>query len=506
MSDRQRSADVIDVQAARFRVFSIIAIAASLLGVGLGAIDALWGISIAAGLTAVLVGCCYLWARSAPQRANQGMAISLYGATLGLGIMSFSELPNASTMPFFMAIVVLAGSYLLGNRAALILTIVASIMIIICYVGFAWAAALGLVPGTGYAMVGDADVLELLIMALRRIMFLFAVFGIATAARMALDKQLAVIQQREEVISAQSADLRASQRQFLTVADNVPVGILQTDQSGRAVFANRSWCELVSSSEADTLGQGWHACVYPEDLPMLLELMPAAEPESSPTVAEAPEYPFRLRRADGEVRWVNGRIAPLKNEDGSVAGYLMAAIDVTDARTASEQLKYLATHDPMTGILNRAAFEIEVSSALARAERYTNRCALLFADIDDFKVINDTFGHAVGDMALDTLVRRIQTTLRDVDTVGRLGGDEFGILMDQVRTREDALLTIHHIEAVLREPIIVAEGQSFQLRLSIGAAVYPEDGVDFDDLSRRADAAMYQEKARRYSHEKPIQA
>ncbi|MEI8083628.1 MAG: sensor domain-containing diguanylate cyclase, partial [Actinomycetes bacterium] len=258
----------------------------------------------------------------------------------------------------------------------------------------------------------------------------------------------------------------------------------------------RSWCELVSGSEADALGEGWRSYIYPEDLPMLLGLMPTNDSiRPGQSVAEVPDHVFRVRRTDGELRWVNGRIAPLEQESGTVAGYLMAAIDVTEARNASEQLKYLATHDPMTGVLNRAAFEMEVGPALTRANRYSTRCALLFADIDDFKHINDTYGHAVGDMALDTLVRRIQTTLREVDTIGRLGGDEFGILMDQVRTQEDAELTIRHIEAVLKEPIVVNDRQSFRLQLSIGAAIYPEDGASFDDLARKADTNMYLQKA-----------
>lgn len=497
MSDPQHLADADALQAARFRRFSLIAAAAAVLGGGLGAIEALWGISIAAAITGLLFILTFLWTRGAPQRTQAGMRISLYGSTIGLAIASFFELPNAATLPFFIALIVLAGSYLLGVRAALAVTIVASVSIVVCYLGFAWAAAVGVVPQTGAAIIDTADVPELLIMALRRVFFLFAVFGVAAAARRTLDDQLRVVQDREEVISAQSAKLRDSERHFLTLAESVPVGILETDSQGRAVFVNHAWCQLVATAEQSALGDGWHAHIHPDDLAKMLRLMPSKPSAASPpTLSELPDHVFRLRRSDGDQRWISCRVAPVLAEDGTVQGHILAAIDVTSERAALDQLNYLATHDPMTGGLNRGAFELEVGATLARAERYGARCALLFADIDDFKAINDTYGHFVGDVALDTVVRRIQSTLREVDTVGRLGGDEFGILLDQVRSPGDAALTIRRIEAAFDEPIALEGGTPFRLRLSIGAAVYPDDGASFDDLARTADAAMYRDKKR----------
>jgi diguanylate cyclase (GGDEF)-like protein/PAS domain S-box-containing protein len=501
MSQRNQSPDAVAVQAARFRVFSLIATAAAVVGVGLGAVETLWGISIAAGATAVLILVTYLWSRRRPERTVTGMRVSLYGSTLGLAIMSFFELPDASTLPFFMAIIVLAGSYLLGVSAALWLTVVASASVLVCYLAFAWAAANGWVPDSGYAIIGVADVPELLTMALRRSLFLFAVFGMARAARRTLDNQLAVVADREETIEVQSAELRTSQQHFLTLAQGVPVGILETDFDSKAEFVNRAWCELASVPEQDSLGHGWMKSVEPDDLHPLLQVMENSPAPSQPGhPQELSDHIFRIRRPDGDLRWVTGRVAPLLAEDGSVKGHITAAIDVTSQRTASEQLEYLATHDPMTGILNRGAFELEAGSALLRADRYSGRCALLFADVDDFKFVNDTYGHAVGDATLDTVVRRMQSTLREVDTIGRLGGDEFGILMDEVRTREDAALTIRHIQAVMREPIVINNDISFTLGLSVGAAVYPDDGATFDALARRADSEMYRAKKHRGSY------
>ncbi len=497
MPSPEHSADAAALQAARFRAISLIAGAAALLGVLLGALESLWGISIAGGATALLVLVTYLWVRNRPERTVMGMRISLYGSTLGLTVASFFELPDAATMPFFMAIIVLAGSYLLGVRAALWLTIVASLGILLAYLGFAWAASAGLVPETGYAVVGVADGPELLIMALRRILFLFAVFGMAVATRRALDRQLEVVAERESTIAAQSAELRTSHHHYLTLAQGVPIGILETDVDGAAVFANRAWCELAMVSERATMGVGWMGSVEHEDLTGLLHLIARTLPQDDPGHHdELADHVFRIRRPNGELRWVTCRVAPLLDEDGLVKGHITAAIDVTSQRTASEQLEYLATHDPMTGVLNRGAFELEAESALLRADRYSGRCALLFIDVDDFKVVNDTYGHAVGDTTLDNVVRRVQSTLREVDTVGRLGGDEFGILLDEVRTREDAELTIRHIQAVMREPMVINDDISFVLGLSVGAAVYPDDGTTFDALARRADGAMYAEKKR----------
>ena len=178
-----------------------------------------------------------------------------------------------------------------------------------------WAAARGLVPDTGYAVIGVADATELLTMALRRVLFLFAVFGVARAARRTLDNQLAVVADREETIEVQSAELRTSQQHFLTLAQGVPVGILETDFDSRAEFVNRAWCELASVPEEKSLGRGWMDSVEPDDLLPLLQVMsspPEAHESSHPQ--ELSDHIFRIRRPDGDMRWVTGRVAPLLAE------------------------------------------------------------------------------------------------------------------------------------------------------------------------------------------------
>lgn len=284
----------------------------------------------------------------------------------------------------------------------------------------------------------------------------------------------------------------------MTLAENVPVGILEIDRDGAAVFANQAWCNLVMMYGESALGDSWRASIEGEDLDKILEMLATSVPATDndePT--ERPDCVVRIRRSNGELRWVTCHVAKLLADDTSMKGHIVTAVDVTSQRAASEQLKYLATRDPLTGVLNRSAFELEVCSALARSDRYGARSALLFIDIDNFKLINDTYGHAVGDLALDGVARRIQSTVRGVDLIGRLGGDEFGVLMDQVQTREDAELKIRHIHAVFTESLVVEGDTQLDIKLSVGAAVYPDDGPSFQMLTRAADTAMYADKKRK---------
>jgi diguanylate cyclase (GGDEF)-like protein/PAS domain S-box-containing protein len=487
--------DVSSMESARFKSFTRIGAAVAFIGIPFGLAFGNLGISVTAGLIVVLMILSYVWTTQGSNRTLAGFKISLYGAALGLALMSFLELPEAATLPFFMALVILAGSYLLGVRQALYLTIVASLGVITCYLGFAWAANAGLVPDTGSALFGTADIAELSLMAGLRVIFLFAIFGIAAAARRALDDQLQVVQDREQVIVSQGELLRDSEDHFLTVAENVPVGILETDNDGAGVFANEAWCQLVMMFGDSALGDSWRASLDSEDIDKVLQMfadVSAVAKTGQPI--ERVECVVRIRRSNGELRWVTCHATPLFARDSSLKGHVLSAVDVTSQRAASEQLKYLATRDPLTGVLNRSYFELEVSAALARSARYNARSALLFIDIDNFKLINDTYGHGIGDLALDWVARRIQTTVRGVDLIGRLGGDEFGVLMDQVQTREDAELKIRHIHAVFTEPLAVDGDTTLDLRLSIGAAVYPEDGLTYQELSHVADTAMYAEK------------
>lgn len=163
------------------------------------------------------------------------------------------------------------------------------------------------------------------------------------------------------------------------------------------------------------------------------------------------------------------------------------------AATMTEELRHMAQHDALTQLPNRALFSDRLNRELARAVRDNGRFAVIFLDLDNFKPINDRFGHLVGDLLLQQVAQRLQATIRAADTVGRIGGDEFVILMTGL-TESDAMVGLtEKVRQTLRQPFEI-EGQTLAISGSLGVAVYPEDGTDEMALTKSADAAMYRAK------------
>lgn len=177
-------------------------------------------------------------------------------------------------------------------------------------------------------------------------------------------------------------------------------------------------------------------------------------------------------------------------EDG---GMVCVVRDITERTYAEEQIKHLAYHDALTGLPNRLLFKDRLTVALSHAQRDQNWLAVLFLDLDRFKIINDSLGHNVGDQLLQAVAARVQSCLRDSDTVARLGGDEFTLLLPALAKSEDAAVVAQKILEAVRYPFHI-EGREFFITTSIGISLYPEDGADAATLIKNADTAMYQAK------------
>jgi len=208
---------------------------------------------------------------------------------------------------------------------------------------------------------------------------------------------------------------------------------------------------------------------------------------------------MRVRHANGSWRWVEAIGQNLAHEP-AIGGVVLNFRDVTDRKRLEDQLQHEAFHDPLTGLANRALFGDRVTHALARMARQPeDQTAVLFIDLDDFKVVNDSLGHAAGDELLTAVSERIRACLRRQDTASRLGGDEFGILIEET-DEELAGQVAERILAALRQPFVLAARQLF-VQASIGIALgrdtgTPGEGETADELLRNADAAMYTAKAR----------
>lgn len=178
-------------------------------------------------------------------------------------------------------------------------------------------------------------------------------------------------------------------------------------------------------------------------------------------------------------------------EDQSLLQFVSNQIAAVIERKKSEnRLRYVARHDMLTGLPNREWFDACLQSALERHEAGGGRLALLYLDLDTFKQANDSFGHAAGDMLLREVARRIRLCIRESDIAGRIGGDEIAVLLDPVRTPEDAAVVAEKIRASLADPFSDS-GEEIRISASIGIAVYPDHGESRDQLIRRADSAMY---------------
>ncbi len=196
--------------------------------------------------------------------------------------------------------------------------------------------------------------------------------------------------------------------------------------------------------------------------------------------------------AGGIDRWIT--LSTLRGDDGSVTHYVMYAAELADRHEREEQLRRRANFDQLTGVASRAYFEMRLADAIEQAKRNLVPMGVLFIDLDRFKPVNDTWGHAAGDVLLRTVALRCQQTVRRADLLGRWGGDEFVVLLNPVRRPEDVLAVGRKIRAALLEPIDIGP-TCVTISASVGAAVYPRDGVDAADLLQAADAAMYRVKS-----------
>ena len=199
------------------------------------------------------------------------------------------------------------------------------------------------------------------------------------------------------------------------------------------------------------------------------------------------------RRKSGEVYWEEVHLAPVKDAIGHVTHYVAVQLDITERKQAYERIAYMAHHDVLTNLPNRSLFFEKVAQALELVKRHGTRLALLFIDLDKFKPINDTWGHAMGDLVLQAAAKRITNRVRAADTVGRIGGDEFVVLLTDLQDAESAVRVAEGIGELLRQPFVLID-QSLSISSSIGMAFYPDHGQDPIELARHADEAMYQAK------------
>jgi diguanylate cyclase (GGDEF)-like protein/PAS domain S-box-containing protein len=291
-------------------------------------------------------------------------------------------------------------------------------------------------------------------------------------------------------------ELRAERDRAQRLLDMTGTVIVVLDAQARVTVLNHAGHELLGYAEGELVGADWFERCTPVDSRaerraffdrVLAGEVPAGE--------LSPEADLVTRR--GETRTVSWNHTVLHDEHGRVTGTLSSGVDITERRAAERQVTYLAYHDGLTGLPNRALLEDHLTRALARSRRTGCSVGLLYIDLDGFKLVNDSLGHAAGDEVLREAAERLAMTTRASDLLARQGGDEFLLLLGDLELDQDpqevAVKASKRILDALAEPFHVA-GAEFQLGASIGIALYPRDAHDRDGLLKAADGAMYSAK------------
>ncbi|KRE45935.1 bifunctional diguanylate cyclase/phosphodiesterase [Paenibacillus sp. Soil724D2] len=272
------------------------------------------------------------------------------------------------------------------------------------------------------------------------------------------------------------------------VFETASEGIMITDTKGWILSVNPAFSETTGYTEAEALGRTprlLHSGV--QDAEFHIQMW-ASIHETGSWQGEVWN-----KRKNGEIypEWLT--INTVRNENGKISNYVGVFTDITERKLSEENLKYLAHYDVLTGLSNRFLFHDRLSHAIVQANRQGHWAALMFIDLDHFKLINDTLGHAVGDQLLQNAGKRLESCVRTGDTVSRLGGDEFTVILPHIDETEDALLVAQKILEELALPFFLAEQELF-ITASIGISIYPLNGEDSETLIKQADSAMYRAK------------
>ena len=309
------------------------------------------------------------------------------------------------------------------------------------------------------------------------------------------DTEIRLIEQTanlaEIAIGRSRADqsLKEGEKLLSDILENVTAHIYMKDTQGRYLFANRLLREQFDAPMEEIVGYDDYkffdadtaANMRKDDLRVLQD----------GEMLQIEETNFNILTGVANV-FLSVKL-PLRREDGSIYALCGISTDITERKEIEEHMRHMAQYDGLTHLPNRALFSDRLQQALAAAKRERNHLALMFLDLDKFKPINDTYGHAVGDLLLKEAAQRIQDCLRASDTAARIGGDEFVVLLPVIEAEQDAGIVGEKIRHALVQPFELA-GHTLNISSSIGVAVYPEHGADEKLLVKSADIAMYHAK------------
>jgi diguanylate cyclase (GGDEF)-like protein/PAS domain S-box-containing protein len=286
---------------------------------------------------------------------------------------------------------------------------------------------------------------------------------------------------------AEDAKAKTEDR-FRALVENASEGVALVDAHGQFVYAGPSTSRVLGYTVDDLQAMNFGDLVHEDDLELarknLRVLLSAENAELSGEL--------RLKHASGEYRWIEGTYKNLLFNP-AVRAIVINYRDVTERKLAEESLQQLAYRDTLTDLPNRFLFQDRLEHAIEQSRRRGSGVAIMYIDLDRFKVVNDTLGHTVGDRLLQLVAKRFRDVLRGDDTIARLGGDEFAVILPECTRGEDAGTTARTLIAAVRSPMRV-DGHELHVTASVGVAMFPGDGEDVVTLIKHADAALYRSK------------
>jgi diguanylate cyclase (GGDEF)-like protein/PAS domain S-box-containing protein len=296
-------------------------------------------------------------------------------------------------------------------------------------------------------------------------------------------------------VKRMESELAARAREFHTLVDHLPDVVVRYDLQLQRTYVNAAFHTVHGTTDESVLGKP------PGEGSRLTELGAIALQEllrQTFATRVSCDHEFSLPAKDGKIFYWHLRVIPEFDENKTVTSLLTVWHEVTERKHLLASLDRMAYHDALTGIANRALLVERITQGLHAAQQHHDALALLFVDLDRFKLVNDRWGHEAGDTVLVAIAQRLQSVVREADTVARFGGDEFVIVLAGPCSGTALTSLVEKIGAAVAEPIIW-KGTLLRVGASIGLARYPEDGHDATSLLQRADESMYCEKARRQS-------
>jgi len=282
--------------------------------------------------------------------------------------------------------------------------------------------------------------------------------------------------------------MRERERLAAEIFENSIEGIIVTDKTGKILSINSTFTKITGYSKSEAMGKtpnilhsGKHEQKFYEDMWTTLQIKGHWEGE------------IWNRRKDGEVyqEWLD--IRAVKDHSGAFSSYVGKFTDLTTSKEAQTRLHFLAHFDLLTELPNRTLFNDRLAQAINTAERTGRKIILFFMDLDGFKSINDSLGHEFGDKLLQHVAQRLLDTVRKIDTVSRLGGDEFTIIANEIENTDQCITLAEKILRAFSQPFLIEHRRIF-IGTSIGISIFPDDGLRGSDLVKFADTAMYQAK------------